>query len=108
MNDMTLSRRQFVVTSLTAAGGFPGELNNGWRAKGLDSFDAEIPIVRPLLDTWREETLLYCAEHGLRPHVIVIDLMLPRISGALVLRIGFEERLVFLHRLGELLARLEV
>ncbi len=34
----------------------------------LDSFDAEIPIVRPLLDTWREETLLYCAEHGLRPH----------------------------------------
>ena len=27
--------------ALTAAGGFPGELNNGWRAKGLDSFDAE-------------------------------------------------------------------
>jgi 3D-(3,5/4)-trihydroxycyclohexane-1,2-dione acylhydrolase (decyclizing) len=26
---------------LTAAGGFPGELNNGWRAKGLDSFDCE-------------------------------------------------------------------
>ena len=21
--------------------GFPGELNNGWRAKGLDSFDCE-------------------------------------------------------------------
>ncbi|HWM19369.1 MAG TPA: 3D-(3,5/4)-trihydroxycyclohexane-1,2-dione acylhydrolase (decyclizing) [Ilumatobacteraceae bacterium] len=27
--------------ALTAAGGFPGELNNGWRAKALDSFDCE-------------------------------------------------------------------
>ncbi len=27
--------------ALTAAGGFPGELNNGWRAKGLDTFDCE-------------------------------------------------------------------
>jgi 3D-(3,5/4)-trihydroxycyclohexane-1,2-dione acylhydrolase (decyclizing) len=27
--------------ALTAAGGFPGELNNGWRAKGPDSFDCE-------------------------------------------------------------------
>jgi 3D-(3,5/4)-trihydroxycyclohexane-1,2-dione acylhydrolase (decyclizing) len=27
--------------ALTAAGGFPGELNNGWRAKGRDSFDCE-------------------------------------------------------------------
>ncbi len=27
--------------ALTAAGGFPGELNNGWRAKGIDSFDCE-------------------------------------------------------------------
>ena len=27
--------------ALTAAGGFPGELNNGWRAQHLDSFDAE-------------------------------------------------------------------
>ena len=27
--------------ALTAAGGFPGELNNGWRAKGLDSYDCE-------------------------------------------------------------------
>ena len=26
---------------LTAAGGFPGELNNGWRAESLDSFDCE-------------------------------------------------------------------
>lgn len=26
---------------LTAAGGFPGELNNGWRSKGIDTFDCE-------------------------------------------------------------------
>ena len=27
--------------ALTAAGGFPGELNNGWRAREVDSFDCE-------------------------------------------------------------------
>ncbi len=31
-------------------------------------FDAEIPIVRPLLDRWREETIIYCAANGMRPH----------------------------------------
>jgi tRNA(Ile)-lysidine synthase len=30
-------------------------------------FDPELPIVRPLLDTWREETVVYCAANGLRP-----------------------------------------
>jgi tRNA(Ile)-lysidine synthase len=30
-------------------------------------FDPEIPIVRPLLDTWREETVVYCAANNLRP-----------------------------------------
>ncbi len=30
-------------------------------------FDPEIPIVRPLLDLWREETVVYCATHGFRP-----------------------------------------
>ena len=34
----------------------------------LPTFDANIPIVRPLLDVWREETVAYCASHGLRPH----------------------------------------
>lgn len=33
----------------------------------IPMFDAEIPIVRPLLDIWREETVVYCAAHGLRP-----------------------------------------
>jgi len=30
-------------------------------------FDPEIPVVRPLLDTWREETVVYCAANGFRP-----------------------------------------
>jgi tRNA(Ile)-lysidine synthase len=30
-------------------------------------FDPEIPVVRPLLDTWREETIVYCAANGFRP-----------------------------------------
>lgn len=34
----------------------------------IKTFDPEIPIVRPLLDLWREETVVYCAVHGLRPH----------------------------------------
>jgi tRNA(Ile)-lysidine synthase len=31
-------------------------------------FDPEIPVIRPLLDMWREETVVYCAVNGLRPH----------------------------------------
>jgi tRNA(Ile)-lysidine synthase len=34
----------------------------------LPAFDAQIPIVRPLLDFWREETVVYCAANGLRPN----------------------------------------
>lgn len=33
----------------------------------VQMFDPEIPIIRPLLDTWREETIVYCAAHGFRP-----------------------------------------
>jgi len=33
----------------------------------IQSFDAEIPIVRPLLDIWREEVIVYCAANGFRP-----------------------------------------
>lgn len=33
----------------------------------IQVFDPEIPIVRPLLDTWREETVVYCAANGFRP-----------------------------------------
>lgn len=34
----------------------------------IKSFDPVIPIVRPLLDVWREETVVFCAVNGLRPH----------------------------------------
>ena len=34
----------------------------------LKVFDPDIPVVRPLLETWREETVVYCAASGLRPH----------------------------------------
>ena len=33
----------------------------------LQTFDPEIPIVRPLLDLWREDTVVYCAANGFRP-----------------------------------------
>lgn len=33
----------------------------------IKSFDPDIPVVRPLLDMWREETVLYCAANGFRP-----------------------------------------
>jgi len=34
----------------------------------IKTFDPQIPIVRPLLGMWREETIVYCAANGLRPH----------------------------------------
>ena len=33
----------------------------------IKMFDPEIPVVRPLLDMWREETIVYCATNGFRP-----------------------------------------
>lgn len=33
----------------------------------IKSFDPDIPVVRPLLDTWREDTVLFCAVNGIRP-----------------------------------------
>src|SRR5512141_1841125 len=33
----------------------------------IPAFDPQIPIVRPLLDLWREETVVYCAANGFRP-----------------------------------------
>ena len=34
----------------------------------IKTFDSEIPIIRPIVDMWREETVVYCAVNGLRPH----------------------------------------
>ena len=33
----------------------------------IHMFDPQIPVVRPLLDTGREETVVYCAANGFRP-----------------------------------------
>jgi len=34
----------------------------------IKAFDREVPVVRPLLNMWREETIAYCASNGLDPH----------------------------------------
>jgi len=39
----------------------------GMRICGKTEFHMEISLVRPLLQTWREEIDLYCQEHGLEP-----------------------------------------
>jgi tRNA(Ile)-lysidine synthase len=33
----------------------------------LPAFDSILPVVRPLLDVWREETVVYCAGQGFHP-----------------------------------------
>jgi tRNA(Ile)-lysidine synthase len=35
----------------------------------LAELDERIPLVRPLLETWREETVAYCQIHGLAPAI---------------------------------------
>ncbi len=34
----------------------------------LEGYDVDIPLVRPLLDFWRTETVAYCEAQGLEPH----------------------------------------
>ena len=34
----------------------------------LHAYDDTIPLIRPLLDTWRADTVAYCEERGLHPH----------------------------------------
>ena len=34
----------------------------------IQIYDPQIPIIRPLLNLWREDTVMYCAANGLRPH----------------------------------------
>jgi len=34
----------------------------------LPAFDLEIPLVRPILDFWRDDTVAYCVAHNLTPH----------------------------------------
>ncbi len=34
----------------------------------LPAFDPEIPLIRPILDLWRKDTVAYCVAHNLNPH----------------------------------------
>lgn len=55
-----------VLMHFIRGAGLSGLKGMGYRTV-IPAFDAVIPLVRPLLDVWREETVVYCAAHGLRP-----------------------------------------
>ena len=55
-----------VLMHFIRGAGLAGLKGMGYRTI-IHMFDPEIPIVRPLLDTWREETIVYCAANGFRP-----------------------------------------
>jgi len=54
----------------------------------LPMFDEQIPVIRPLLDAWREDTVGYCEKHGLRPRYdpsnITTDYSRNRIRNSLI------------------------
>jgi tRNA(Ile)-lysidine synthase len=55
-----------VLMHFIRGAGLPGLKGMNYRTI-IQMFDSEIPIVRPLLDAWREETVVYCATNGFRP-----------------------------------------
>src|SRR6266498_853364 len=55
-----------VLMHFIRGAGLAGLKGMGYRTI-IQIFDPEIPIVRPLLDTWREETIVYCGANGFRP-----------------------------------------
>ena len=56
-----------VLMHFLRGSGITGLKGMSYRAT-IPVFDPVIPVVRPLLDLWREETVVYCAVNGLRPH----------------------------------------
>ena len=56
-----------VVMNFLRGAGLTGLKGMTYRSM-LPAFDDSMPIVRPLLDVWREETVVYCAANGLRPY----------------------------------------
>ncbi len=56
-----------VLMHFIRGAGLTGLKGMTYRAN-LAAFDASIPVIRPLLDVWREETVRYCEEHGLAAH----------------------------------------
>mgnify|MGYP005812640915 CR=1 FL=1 len=55
-----------VLMHLLRGAGLTGLTGMRYRAV-LADWDASIPLVRPLLNIWREETLAYCQERGFEP-----------------------------------------
>lgn len=58
-----------VLLHLLRGSGLTGLAGMDYR-RVLPEWHADIPLVRPLLDFWRADTVAFCAEHGLHP---VID-----------------------------------
>ena len=56
-----------VLMNFLRGAGLTGLKGMTYRAL-LPAFDEGMPLVRPLLDVWREETVVYCAANGLRPY----------------------------------------
>ena len=56
-----------VLMHFVRGAGLNGLKGMGYRGF-LASYDEQIPLIRPLLDTWRAETVAYCTAHGLRAH----------------------------------------
>ncbi len=55
-----------VLMHFIRGAGLAGLKGMGYRTI-IQTFDPEIPVVRPLLDMWREETIVYCGANGFRP-----------------------------------------
>jgi tRNA(Ile)-lysidine synthase len=55
-----------VLMHFIRGAGLDGLKGMGYRTV-IKMFDPDIPVVRPLLDAWREETVVYCAANGFRP-----------------------------------------
>lgn len=55
-----------VLMHLLRGSGLAGLKGMNYRSI-VQTFDLDIPIVRPLLDIWREETVAYCAANELTP-----------------------------------------
>ncbi|MBM3126470.1 MAG: tRNA lysidine(34) synthetase TilS [Chloroflexi bacterium] len=55
-----------VLMHILRGSGLNGLQGMAWRVV-LKEFDSHIPLVRPMLDTWRWEIAAYCASHDLEP-----------------------------------------